>query len=205
LAGTPCIDQPNRDISHFVLVFDSIFILENLFRILKADAVFLLVQPVFVLIPFKLRIKVVSCWLLIAGALPGRTSILVSCIRANIGEIPLQILLCGVMRLLKLTLKPHPRQPLHNPHRLHTYIDDAEQQIQDIPRIAYLRRPVVGVVFDAAFFVGADLVALHDPFDGALCVPEIGIIRIERFDFFCFSSFRFFCLCRTADCAKTQS
>lgn len=35
--------------------------------------------------------------------------------------------------------------------------------------------PVVGVVPDATFLVGGDLVALHDPLDGAFAVNDVTV------------------------------
>jgi hypothetical protein len=41
--------------------------------------------------------------------------------------------------------------------------------------IADFCRPVVGIVGDAAVFVGGDLVAFHDPFDGAFAVDDVDV------------------------------
>jgi len=56
-------------------------------------------------------------------------------------------------------------------------VDDAEQQIQNVARVAYLGRPVVGVVDDAALFVGGDGVALHHPLNRTFAVDHIRIGR----------------------------
>jgi len=37
---------------------------------------------------------------------------------------------------------------------LHAYVDDAQEQIEDVTRVADFFCPVVGVVADAGFFVG---------------------------------------------------
>ncbi len=55
----------------------------------------------------------------------------------------------------------------------HTHIDDAQQQVENVARVADFGGPVVGVVGDAAFFVYGDLVALHDPLDGAFAVDDV--------------------------------
>ena len=72
------------------------------------------------------------------------------------------------MWLSLFLFKPQFRQPLNNLYTLHAHIDDAQQQIKNIAGISNLFSPVVGVVGDVALFVGGELVALHDPFDGAV-------------------------------------
>ena len=49
----------------------------------------------------------------------------------------------------------HPKltvgKPLYNIHGLHAYINDTQQHIQNIARVADLFGPVVGIVGNAAF------------------------------------------------------
>ena len=73
----------------------------------------------------------------------------------------------------------YPRQPLHDMHRLHTNGNHAQKQIEDVPRFALFRCPVVGIVGDAAGLVGLDLVAIHDPFNGGSAVDQI-VIGFQR-------------------------
>ena len=70
-------------------------------------------------------------------------------------------------------------QSLHNIHGLHAHIDDTEQHIQNIARVADLFGPVVGIIGNAAFLVRLDLVAFHDPFHGRLAVDHV-LIGLSR-------------------------
>ncbi len=51
--------------------------------------------------------------------------------------------------------------------------DDALEEVEDVAGIAGFFAPGVGVVGDAAGFVGGDGVALHDPFDGGFAVDDV--------------------------------
>ena len=69
-------------------------------------------------------------------------------------------------------------QALDNLNSLHTHIDDTQQQIQNIFRIADFFGPIVGVVFDAAFFVYGYLVTFHYPFNGTFSIDYIPVLSI---------------------------
>lgn len=62
--------------------------------------------------------------------------------------------------------QPKLRQRLHDLHGFDAERDDALEQVDDVARLVVLVAPEVGVVDDAALFVGGDGVALHDPLDG---------------------------------------
>lgn len=65
-------------------------------------------------------------------------------------------------------LKLHLGQPFHNLHRLHTDVYYAQQQVQNITRIAAPLCPVVKIVSDAAFFMCCYLIPFHNPFNRTL-------------------------------------
>ena len=72
------------------------------------------------------------------------------------------------------------RQLLHHFHRLQPYGDDAEEEFQWILGVLHgFGGPEVGVVGDAAVFVGGDGLALHDPFEGGLAVDDV-VVGGER-------------------------
>ena len=54
-------------------------------------------------------------------------------------------------------------------------IDDGKQKIENIAGIANFFRPIIRVIGDAGIFVSCDLIALHDPFDGAFPINYIFI------------------------------
>ncbi len=82
---------------------------------------------------------------------------------------------CGIFNLFKL----HLRQPFNNLHRLHTHINNTQQQVQYVPQIPNFFRPIIRIVLDAAFFVGCYLVAFHNPLNSTLAVYYI-LIRFGR-------------------------
>ena len=50
------------------------------------------------------------------------------------------------------------------------YGHDAKKQVEDVTRFPVLYGPIVGVT---TFFMGRDLIAVHDPFDGAAAVDYV--------------------------------
>lgn len=64
---------------------------------------------------------------------------------------------------------------------MYTHIDDALQQIQYISWIVGFAGPGDGFVGDGVVFVGSDLVAFHDSYDGSFVVDNVGIGISESF------------------------
>ena len=58
--------------------------------------------------------------------------------------------------------------------------DDALDEVEDVARVAVFVAPEVGVVDDAALFVGRHLVALHDPLDRGFAVDNILVMMTEK-------------------------
>ena len=62
------------------------------------------------------------------------------------------------------------RQPRYNLYRLQTHADHLAEQAHDVLRVV----GAVGVVDDAAAFVGFDAVLIDDPFEGG-AVAQAGV------------------------------
>ena len=75
-----------------------------------------------------------------------------------------------------------PRKLVHDLHCFHADGYHAQEQVEDVPRLALFCGPVVGVVGDAAGLVRFDLVAFHDPFHGGSTIDHIviGCLRDMR-------------------------
>ena len=55
-----------------------------------------------------------------------------------------------------LIIKVQFRQGIYQIHRLDAYIDNAQQQVEDVAGIVDFFAPIVGVVFDTAGFAFAE-------------------------------------------------
>lgn len=76
-------------------------------------------------------------------------------------------------------LHPHPRESLDNPDAFDAKVNDGEEEAQDVGGVVVFAGPVVGVVEEAGVFVGFDLIAFENPFDGAFAVDDV-VVSDER-------------------------
>ena len=75
------------------------------------------------------------------------------------------------------SLHHHLRQRLHNRRRPRTHFDHAQDEFEDVTRVAVLAAPVVRVVFDARVFVDADLVLVDNPSQWGTAVDDV-LVRL---------------------------
>ena len=58
-------------------------------------------------------------------------------------------------------------------HCLKTHRNHTQEQVEDIPWLTLFLCPVVRIIYNTAGFVGLDLIALHDPFDGGSTIDYV--------------------------------
>src|SRR5690554_3488916 len=78
-----------------------------------------------------------------------------------------------VFIFLKILLKLHFRQPFYNIYRLHTHIDNTQQQIQYITRLVMFFCPIVWIIGNTASFMGGYSIAFHYPLDSRFAINHI--------------------------------
>ena len=71
------------------------------------------------------------------------------------------------------SLHHHLRQCLYNRHRPHTHFDHAQDEFEDVTRVAVLAAPIVRIVFNARVFVDADLVLVDDPAQRGTAIDDV--------------------------------
>ena len=64
-------------------------------------------------------------------------------------------------------------QPSHDLAGAHVQFDDAQNQIENIPRIIVFACPVVRVVHDATRFIGADLILIDEPAQCTTAIDDV--------------------------------
>jgi len=58
-------------------------------------------------------------------------------------------------------------------------VDDAFEEVKDVAGVVVLAAPVVGIVFDAAFAVDGDLIAVDQPVESRFSVDDVVLSRFR--------------------------